>query len=254
MRIEAIDGGFAREVRDLTLWARIDGDERAALRQAFREAGVLVFRRQALSDAELLEFGRAVGDPALYAETSWQASLPEVILLSNLRRQDGELLGGLANKALDWHTDQSYYATPVTGCFLYAVELPAEGGATSWASLYRAYETLPAELKRAIDGAVGTFSFHARVGATPGLQDDNHDRAKRLAATPDVKHPLVNVEPGTGRKALYIDPAVLIMALVSVSWVILAWGSVSVQRLALAGGGCPVMRVRTRAAQEGKTM
>ncbi len=56
------------------------------------------------------------------------------------------------------------------------------------------------------------------------------------------------------RNASYFEPAVLIMALVSVSWVILAWGSVSVQRLALAGGGCPVMRVRTRAAQEGKTM
>jgi taurine dioxygenase len=35
---------------------------------------------------------------------------------------------------------------------------------------------------------------------------DNHDRAKRLEETPDVKHPLVNIEPDTGRRALYRDP------------------------------------------------
>ena len=119
------------------------------------------------------------------------------------------MLGGLANKALTWHTDQSYYAAPVTGCFLYGVELPNQGGCTSWTSLYRAYESLPRELAAAVDGAVGTFSFAARVGFKPA-QDDNHDRAKRLAETPDVKHPLVNVEPGTGRKALYIDPNTVI--------------------------------------------
>jgi taurine dioxygenase len=205
VRIEAIAGGFAREVKDLPLWQPVSGSDAAAIRDAFREAGVLVFRRQSLSERELLDFGNMIGKPSLYAEQGWKSNFPEVILLSNLRDQEGEMLGGLANKALTWHTDQSYYATPVTGCFLYGVELPAEGGGTSWTSLYHAYETLPTDLAKAVDGAVGTFSFAARVG-TKLDQGDNHDRAKRLAETPDVKHPLVNVEPNTGRKALYIDP------------------------------------------------
>ena len=209
MRIESIAGTFAQEVQDLPLWDPIRETDAAAVREAFRECGVLVFRRQSLSERELLAFGKMVGSPSLYAESGWLSTYPEVILLSNMRRQDGELIGGLANKALTWHTDQSYYAKPVTGCFLYAVELPEEGGATSWTSLYRAYETLPRELARAIDGAVGTFSFAARAG-TNAAKEDNHDRAKRLAETPDVKHPLVNVEPGTGRKALYIDPNTVI--------------------------------------------
>ncbi len=147
-----------------------------------------------------------IGEPGLYAEEGWLSTVPEVIILSNLRDQDGDMLGGLANRALTRHTDQSYYAKPVTGCFLYAVELPAEGGGTSWSSLYRAYETLPPDLAKAVDDAVGTFSFAARMGASASEQADNHDRAKRLAETPDVKHTLVNLEPGTGRKALYIDP------------------------------------------------
>ena len=207
MRIEAIDGSFAREAHDLQLWQAFGDTDAVALREAFRDAGVLVIRRQSLSEAELLEFGKLIGTPSLYAETGWLSIVPEVIILSNLRDQEGEMLGGLANRPLTWHTDQSYYAKPVTGCFLYAVELPSEGGETSWSSLYRAYETLPAELRDAVEGAVGTFSFAARMkgGSSPG-KADNHDRAKRLTETPDVKHPLVNVQPGTGRRALYIDP------------------------------------------------
>ncbi|NKB57731.1 MAG: hypothetical protein GKS00_15495 [Alphaproteobacteria bacterium] len=205
MRIEAIGGNFAHEVKDFPLWEPVADADAAAIRDVFRECGVLVFRRQALSEGELLTFGKMIGEPDLYAETGWLSTYPEVIILSNMRGQDGEMLGGLANKPLTWHTDQSYYTTPVTGCFLYGVELPEEGGSTSWASLYRSYETLSPELAKAVDGAIGTFSFAARVG-TNLKQGDNHDRAKRLAETPDVKHPLVNIEPGTGRKALYIDP------------------------------------------------
>ena len=207
MRIKPIGNSFANEVHDLPLWKPTDPAAATAIRDAFRRSGVLVFRRQSLSEEELLEFGKMIGEPDLYAETGWLSTVPEVILLSNLRDQEGAMLGGLANRPLTWHTDQSYYAKPVTGCFLYAVELPAEGGATSWSSLYRAYEALPPELRKAVDGAIGTFSFAARMagGSSPG-KADNHDRAKRIAETPDVKHPLVNVEPGTSRRALYIDP------------------------------------------------
>ena len=110
-----------------------------------------MFRRQSLSERELLEFGRLIGNPGIYAETHWLSTYDEIIILSNMRGQDGEPLGGLANKGLTWHTDQSYYARPVTGCFLYGVEVPANGGGTRWASLYRAYETLSDSMKNTID-------------------------------------------------------------------------------------------------------
>lgn len=210
--LEIVPSGnsFAHEVRGLNLWQPISAADADAIRTAYRDHGVLVFRRQALSEKELLAFGKVVGNPAIYAETAWLSTYPEVIILSNLRDAAGDMLGGLGNHELSWHTDQSYYAKPVTGCFLYGVELPADGGMTSWASLYHAYETLPAALKAAADGAVGTFSFAARTGPLHPGRDLNHDLAKRIAATPDVKHPLVNVNPATGRKALYIDPKTVI--------------------------------------------
>lgn len=211
LAIAPIGGTFAHEVRAARLWEPMSAADQDAIRTAYREHGVLVFRRQALSEKELVSFGRIIGDPGIYAEKAWLSTEAEVIILSNLRNADGDLIGGLGSSELSWHTDQSYYAKPVTGCFLYGVELPATGGTTSWASLTRAYETLPAHLRRAADAAVGTFSFAARVGPLhPGRDPKNHDLAKRLAETPDVKHPLVNVNPATGRKALFIDPKTVI--------------------------------------------
>ena len=209
MDFVSADGSFACEVKNTALWETPTGDDAQAIREAYREHGVLVFRRQSLSERELLDFGRLIGNPSIYAETHWLSTYDEIIILSNMRGQDGEPLGGLANKGLTWHTDQPYYAEPVTGCFLYGVEVPANGGGTRWASLYRAYETLSDSMKNTIDALVGTFSYRARAG-TVTKEDDNHDRARRIGETPDVKHPLVNVNPATGRKALYIDPGTVV--------------------------------------------
>ena len=186
-------------MRNTALWETPTGNDAQAIRKAYHEHGVLVFRRQSLSERELLEFGRLIGNPGIYAETHWLSTYDEVIILSNMRGQDGEPLGGLANKGLTWHTDQPYYAEPVTGCFLYGVEVPANGGGTRWASLYRAYEELSNSMKNTIDALVGTFSYCARAGSVT-KEDDNHDRARRIGKTPDVKHPPVNMNPVTGRR------------------------------------------------------
>jgi alpha-ketoglutarate-dependent taurine dioxygenase len=209
MELVLAGGSFACEIRDHALWETPSDTDISAIRTAYRDHGVIVFRRQALSEDDLLTFGKLMGEPSLYAETHWLSTVPEVIILSNMRDQEGEMLGGLGNKPLTWHTDQSYYAEPVTGCFLYGVELPSEGGATRWASLYDAYETLPMNLKNIVDVGIATFSYRAR-SAQARKADDNHDWEKRLRATPDVKHPLVNVSPATGRCALFIDPGTVI--------------------------------------------
>lgn len=52
---------------------------------------------------------------------------------------------------------------------------------------------------------MGTFTYGARAVSVT-KEDDNYDRTRRIGKTPDVKHPLVNMNPATGRKAFYIDP------------------------------------------------
>jgi alpha-ketoglutarate-dependent taurine dioxygenase len=208
-----LDDTFAREVRGIDLWQCAHAEAGDAIREAFAAHPVLVFRRQALSEDELLTFGHTLGTPRRYVERSWWSNRPEVSVVSNMRNGAGELIGGLSSRELNWHTDQSYNAVPVTGCFLYAQVIPADGSRTSWANLYGAYEALPAATKEIIDGAVGTFSYAARTrsvipNADARVVQQSYD--ERIRATPDVRHPLVHTHPVTGRKALYMDPGTLV--------------------------------------------
>ncbi len=205
MKIDAIEGSFAKTVTALPLWESMNADNTANLQRAFTENPLLVFRRQSLEEDELLNFASLIGDPVPYAEQGWRSRYREVVLLSNMRNAAGDQIGGLANQELIWHTDQSFYAEPITGSILYAVVLPEQGGQTSWADLYGAYDALPATLKKFLDGAIGTFSYASRAYHNE-YKGDNVSREKRIKSTPDVRHPLVNTNPATGRKSIYIDP------------------------------------------------
>lgn len=213
LELHSINDSFAREVRGLNLWQSLDGDAGTTLRDAFAEHPVLVFRRQALSEDELIAFGRALGTPQQYVERAWWSSRPEVSVVSNMRNGLGNAIGGLSSKELNWHTDQSYNAVPVTGCFLYAQVVPDSGSVTCWADLYGAYDALPIELQRRIDGAIGIFSYASRTRSViPGVDGKTVVQSydERIRNTPDVRHALVHVHPVSGRKALYIDPGTLI--------------------------------------------
>lgn len=222
IELRVINGGFARQVLGVNLWELLDGGDQdrahqgiqQKLRAAFSEHPVLVFRRQCLTEDELAALGRALGTPVEYIERSWHSSRPEVSLVSNMRTAAGDYIGGLSSKELNWHTDQSYNAAPVTGCFLYAQVLPHDGSRTSWASLYGGYELLPSSTRTKIDDAIGIFSYAARTHSViSGKQDEQvvqQSYAARIKASPNVMHPLVNTHPTTGRRSFYIDPGTLI--------------------------------------------
>lgn len=204
-QLETIGSSFAREVANLALWQSDRPETADALRAVFREHPLLIFRRQALEEGELLDFARMMGSPLPYDEANWQGRFREIVYLSNMRDADGTPVGGLANQELTWHTDQSWKATPITGNLIYAIVVPEHGGCTSWADLYGAYESLPNALRRIVDKGVGTFSYESRARHN-AYKGDNVSREERIRATPDVKHNLVHAHPTTGRKALYIDP------------------------------------------------
>jgi alpha-ketoglutarate-dependent taurine dioxygenase len=204
-----IDGSFAREVVGVRLWERQDPATLEALRDLWAVCGVLVFRRQALTEDELTGFSAAFGQPQIIVRTDWASpNRPEVVIISNLKDANNKGIGGLGLGELEWHTDQSYIADPATGAMLYAVELPREGGGTWWANLNRAYEALPDHLCRAVEGKLGIFSYAKRLSGYQSNDQAVTEDIKRN--TPDVTHPLIHCHPVTGRKALYFDPTTTI--------------------------------------------
>lgn len=202
-RIEPISGSFACEVHGLALWQPLDDATVSQLAEAWSGQGVLLFRRQSLSEAELVAFSRRFGDPDVIVRTDWQAATPEVLQISNMKDSTGRSIGGLGAGELGWHTDQSYVADPATGSVLYMVEMPRDGGRTYWANLQLAYDSLSQKTKTRIDGMSGVYDYLARQST----YDDEPEMSDELRRkTPPVSHPLVNRHPVTGRKSLYLDP------------------------------------------------
>ena len=71
---------------------------------------------------------------------------PYVLIVSNIV-ENGQAIGSLGNYEAQWHIDMSYLDEPPIGSILYAVEVPPTGGETGFGNLYRAYETLPDDLR-----------------------------------------------------------------------------------------------------------
>jgi taurine dioxygenase len=207
--VRAIDHTFAREVVGLRLWQTPDARTAAALQRLYGEYGLLLFRRQAISEDEFAEFCALFGRLERTVRTDWASRVrPEIGLITNLRDAHGNALGGLGDGELEWHSDQAYMRDPATGSGLHAVEIAHVGGMTSWANLALAYAALPQHLKHAVEGKRAIFSYPKRLTLYQGADREITAEARRR--TPDVVHALVHVNPVSGEQALYLDPTTTI--------------------------------------------
>ena len=199
-----LDNSLACEIVGLRLWEHQDAQTLDQLRALWATHPVLVFRRQALSEDELAEFSARFGPLERTVRTDWASPVrAEVGLISNLKDAQGKPIGGLGDGEIQWHSDQSYMLNPATGAMLYALELPPEGGATSWVDLCAAYAGLPDRLRRGAEGRRAIFSYAKRLAGYQGVDRTISEEAKRK--TPPILHPLVHTHPITGRTALYLD-------------------------------------------------
>jgi taurine dioxygenase len=174
------------------------------LMQAWHQHSVLLARGQSLSDQELIAFSRRLGDldwaPIQETGRRFVEGLPEIYIVSNVK-VNGEPIGSLGDGEAVWHTDMSYLDVPPKASMLYSLEIPPTGGNTSFCSMYRIYEALPASLKARSAGLKikhdGTYNSggYVRQGVTP--TDDP-------LTSPGAVHPLVCEHPDTGRRMLYL--------------------------------------------------
>ena len=128
----------------------------------------------------------------------------EISVLSNLDRNGNPVMenAGLGSLEVVWHSDNSYIVEPPAGSTLYAREIPNDGtGKTSFNSQYLAYEELPDDLKRAIEGKRSKQDASRNSAGTlrPGVK-----KPETPEDVPGPMHPLVRKHPVTGRKALYL--------------------------------------------------
>ncbi len=201
---------FGLEVQNVDLSAPLLPETSLELDHLLARNGVLLFRRQLLNEEDLVRFAGGFGELETTIYTKGVSPYHrEVIYISNLKYPDGGNVGLLGDQELHWHSDQTYRTRPATGSMLYALEVPSSSGFTYWANQYLAYESLPADIKQAIEGRTGVFSYEKRLEVFYP-KDQKNDESLKTRAPQEARHPVVLVNPVTGRKALYADPVTLL--------------------------------------------
>ncbi len=181
----------------IDLRQEIGDDVFAQIRDAWHQNLVILLRDQKLSEEEQVRFAAKFGAPAQIHTKQFVRNHPAVMLVSNVR-EDGKPIGALPDGEMHFHTDQCHQERPAKASMLYALEVPSTGGNTLFVNGYRAYETLPPEIKRRIEGRKAVNAYDYDTAATK--------RGTRLApSVPSYAHPVVRTHPATGRKALYVN-------------------------------------------------
>ena len=177
---------------------------RAHLRAALTEHLVLVIRDQSLRDEDLIAFGRTFGEldaaPLAYTDGHKERQHEEVIVVSNVK-EGGVPIGVLGDAEVVWHSDNSYRETPLAASMLYGIEIPASGWETGLVNMYLALESLPEDLRAAIEGArlKHDATYNSAGVLRRGFQPTNDVRA-----APGPWHPIVRTHPQSGCDALYL--------------------------------------------------
>jgi taurine dioxygenase len=206
LSIEVVPSGKAlgAEIKGVDL-RRLSAAEFARIERAYLDHQVLAIRGQDLSDPDLIAFGKRFGElepPGMsIIGKPYLDDYPDVLVISNLKSTDGTPLGNLGDGEAIWHTDMSYRETPVSAAILHAWEVPPQGGDTSFANQYLAYETLPHDLRAKIDGRL---MIHDETYNSAGQLRKGFKEVTDPREAPGARHPIVRTHPVTGRKCLYL--------------------------------------------------
>ena len=191
------------EVRGLDLRQTLDAGTMAAVRKAFDDNIVLVFRKQELTESDQLRAAEIFGKVALRKRPvngpgpGGDFDTP-FMLVTNIV-ENGKSIGAFGDGEMWFHHDTSYYPEPHRATLLYAMKLTSWGGETCFSNMYKAYEMIPRSLRDRLEGK--------KV-----LQMHDYKRRERIdvdaADLSKIRHheqPVFVTHPATGKKALYVS-------------------------------------------------
>jgi taurine dioxygenase len=204
--VKPLSPALGAEIAGVDLREELSTETVAAIVDAWHQYLVILFRNQSLSEEEQIRFARHFGvlqqrgrPPEARNEVS-RLKHPEITMLVSNIRENGKLIGSLADGEMHFHSDFCYVEKPAKGTFLYAVEIPSQGGDTLFLNMYKAYETLPAALKARVEGRKAVNGYHYE-SPTREVNEAQLD----FSANPHYAQPIIRTHPDTRRKALYVN-------------------------------------------------
>ncbi len=197
LRSKPLSPALGAEIVNVDLSQPLNDERFAEILDCWHDNAVLLFRDQHISEDDQVRFAERFGTLAHSHTRSYTTANPAVMLISNIR-ENGRQIGALPDGEMQFHSDQCYLEKPAKASMLYAIEVPAKGGNTLFASGYRAYETLSDDIKSRIAGrkAINAYDYdNASVKRGTRIKE----------GVPHFAHPVVTTHPATGRKALFVN-------------------------------------------------
>ena len=207
IRLRKLHPLIGAEVTGVDLAGPLDQSTVEAIKSAWSHHGVLLFRRQPISDEQQVAFSRHFGSLEIFPQAANRSqTVPEIFRVTNVgddnRIRPLDSPGARYSTLICvWHTDSSYRRVPSKGAVLHAIEVVSNGGDTLFANMGHAYQQMPGELKaRELRGSgrVTVFNTPANLRQLPPMDPDE------AAQVPPVDHPLVR-RHRDGRLSLYVS-------------------------------------------------
>ena len=192
-------GALGAEVSGVDLSKPLDEGAARDIVDAFHEHLVLVFRGQSLAPAAQVAFTRLFGVPhehPLRTRANVEG-FPEVLIIET---RPGRM--GARNDY--WHSDISHQKRPPSASILHALAVPDGLGDTMFCNMYRALETLSPGLRRLLGGMRAVHSAEATMQRA--REEEGTDARPIQSVPPPRAHPVLRTHPGTGRRALFVNP------------------------------------------------
>lgn len=197
LKITPLSEALGAEVSGVDLRAPLDARTISAVREAWHDHLVIVFRDQDLTQEDQERFCAYLGElEKVKSSRSVDDDNPHILFVSNVQEEGKRTV--LENGEMWFHSDQCYYECPVSATALYAIEIPESGGNTLFANCYTAFDTLPDDLGEKIEGrrALHAYDYGPEMLVKQGPRPDD---------APHFAHPVVRTHPETGRRALYVN-------------------------------------------------
>ena len=196
LHVEKLSPALGAEVTGIDLREPVSEKAKEAILEAWLDHHMLVFPGQVLDDSEHVRVCRIFGDiqPERLNPHLADDANPAVHFVSNVREN-----GILPHGDIVFHMDQMQYDKPSQAMSLCAIEIPSEGGETKFSNSHMAYDALPDDMKRKLEGL---RAENAYLYYSPNMM---RKVTAREEEAPRAIHPVVRTHPVTGRKAIYVN-------------------------------------------------
>lgn len=196
IELHPASGHVGVEVRGIDLKAPIDDATAKALRAAFLEHHLLLFRNQDISADDQYRFASLFGEPTIRTKYAPAPKEPATQYVSNTRAD-----GILGDGEIVFHQDHVFYEHPLRAIILYGIEIPPSGSATKFRNAVALVDRMPDALRRRCE-PMRCLQFYDYAGDYTAWQDPS----KASPDSPRAWHPLLWTHPETGRRALWLSP------------------------------------------------